>query len=194
MLVKLLRSKAAVKILGVVLFRNGMHLRDISRTAGISASEAKRELDLLHSIGLLKKEKRGNQVIFSKNESCTFFSDLKALYQKTEGVFMQLKDELSGRSDISFAFIFGSSATGQEKPHSDIDLMVIGEIREKDLAEVIFHIQKNTGHEINYILWSKEALKGKIKSPFLKNILEKETVWIVGDKGGFSRIVGSNFS
>lgn len=114
MLERLIRSKAEVKILGVVLFREGLHLRDIARTADVSVSETKRELDILHSIGLLKKEKRGNQIIFTIDKDCGFYQDLKALYQKTEGMFAELKGALSNRNDIAYAFIYGSVASGME--------------------------------------------------------------------------------
>jgi predicted nucleotidyltransferase len=189
MLEKLIRSKAAVKILGVILFRDGLHLRDIARASTVSPSETKRELDILHSMGLLKKEKRGNQVIFTIDKGCGFFTDLKALYLKTEGVFAELKAGLANRNDVLYAFIYGSVASGLEKPHSDIDLLVVGSIKEEELADLVFRIQKNTGREINYVLWSQITLISKVKSPFLGNILRNKIIWIAGDEDGFAGIV-----
>jgi predicted nucleotidyltransferase len=189
MLERLVRSKAAVKILGVVLFRQSLHLRDIARAAGVSASETKRELDILHSIGLLKKEKRGNQVIFTIDDACGFYADLKALYQKTEGVFAELKAALADRDDVRYAFIFGSVAAGMEKAYSDIDLLVVGSIQDGELADLVFRIQKNTSRAINYILWPEKTFISKLKSPFLGNIIRKKIIWIAGDEDGFGGIV-----
>lgn len=186
---RLIRSKAEVKILGVVLFREGLHLRDIARTADVSVSETKRELDILHSIGLLKKEKRGNQIIFTIDKDCGFYQDLKALYQKTEGMFAELKGALSNRNDIAYAFIYGSVASGMEKQHSDIDLLVVGSINEDELAGLVFRIQEHASRAINYILWPKNTFMSKVNSPFLGNILRKKIVWIAGDEDEFAGIV-----
>ncbi|MCK4319010.1 hypothetical protein KAW38_00370 [Candidatus Micrarchaeota archaeon] len=86
MLERLLRSKAEVSILGIVLFQEGLYLREIARMASLSPSEAKKELDNLVSLGVLRKKRHGNQVFFSLNANCPFLDELKGLYLKTEGV------------------------------------------------------------------------------------------------------------
>jgi predicted nucleotidyltransferase len=190
MLEKLLRSKAEVRILGVALFSHGLHLREISRKSGVSSFETKKELDNLVELGVLRNERRGNQLAFFPNDSCSFFPELKGLYMKTEGVFFELKQELSKISDLRFAFVFGSTASNKEKPASDIDLMVIGDIEEERLSDAVFKIQKKIGREINFIHWSENDLKDKVNknSSFLKSIL-RNTVFLVGDADEFGRIV-----
>ena len=191
MLEKLLRSTAEVNTLGVILFNEGLHLREIARRAGLTPSESKRELDNLVGLGLLHSEKRGNQTIFNTNPECPFFSDLKNLYLKTEGVFHQLSSSLSPLKGIDHAFVFGSAASGKDKSRSDIDLMVIGGIDEDELAKSIFKVQKQTSREINFILWTNNDLEDKINknNSFLKNILKNRMVFIVGEKDEFVRIV-----
>jgi len=191
MLEKLLRSKAEVRVLGIALFEDGLHLREIARRAGVSPFEAKKELDNLVSIGVLQSEKKGNLQMFHSDRHCPFFSDLKNLYQKTEGIFYQLRDAMKGVKNIDYAFVYGSTAAGMEKKSSDIDLMVIGLVDENDVARRIFRKQRMMKREINYVVWSPADLKEKIenKSVFLNNLVKGKLVFISGDKDEFVRTV-----
>jgi predicted nucleotidyltransferase len=189
MLERLFRSRAEVKVLGVVLFEDGLHLREIARRAAVSPCEAKKELENLLVLGVLTKEKRGNQLLFRSDQSCPFLEDLRNIYRKTEGVFQELKKAIAA-PDIKYAFIFGSMASGVMRPASDIDLMVIGAIDENDLSARIFPIQKRNRRAINFILWRISDLKEKARtnSTFLKNIMKKDMVWLGGDRDEFIRI------
>ena len=82
MLERLFRSKAEVSVLGVVLFSESLHLREIARRAGISSSEAKKELDNLVDLGLLFTERKGNLVLFYSDRRCTFLEDLRNVFLK----------------------------------------------------------------------------------------------------------------
>ncbi len=190
MLQKLLRSGAEVKVLGVVLFEDDLHLREIARRAGIGPSEAKRELDMLVSIGLLHSKPIGRQLFFSLNESCPFLPDLKNLYLKTEGVIPQLKEALSRVEGIRFAFVFGSMASGKDKPKSDIDLLAVGEMDDEELGKHIFEVQKTTGREINFINWTGKDLAKNLKTPgaFFKSLMSNKRLWLVGDEPEFAGI------
>jgi len=189
MLEKLLKSGAETKVLGIVLFNDALHLREIARRAGVSPYEAKRELENLASIGLLAREPRGNQVIFHLNKACPFLKELKLLYFKTDGAGEALRKELDGVEGIKFAFIFGSFAEGRESEGSDIDLMVIGSASEEELIRRITPLQRKLGREINPIVWSKRDFEEKARgnSGFLKTIVKNDRVWLRGDEAEFIR-------
>jgi len=190
MIEKLLRSNAEARILGIVLFEDALHLREIARMAKIFPSEAKRELDILCSIGLLSREKRGNQAIFLLNPSCPFAPELRSLYLKTEGVFVQLKEALKNLDGIAYAFVFGSAAAGKERKGSDIDLLAIGSVSEEALSEKIWKIQRKSGREINFILWSEKDFLKKLKAngAFVNSVAKNPKIWLVGDENEFGRI------
>jgi len=82
MLERLFKSGAEVKVLGVILFEDGLHLREIARRSNLSSYETKRELDNLTEIGILNKEKKGNLALFFQNKDCPILKDLKNLYLK----------------------------------------------------------------------------------------------------------------
>ena len=191
MLEKLLKSRAAARVLGEVFSEDGLHLREVARRAGISPSEAKRELDNLVALGVLERKKTGSVVAFSLNTACPFLQELKGLYQKTDGVFRALAQALAATEGVKYAFVFGSSAAGRERKASDVDLLVVGGVEEEALAGKVFEVQKKTGKEINFVLWSERDLREKArkKSGFLKSVFSGEKVWLAGDGNEFGGIV-----
>ena len=189
MLERLLHSRAASDVLGVVLFSEGLHLREIARRANRSPPETQRELGILVGIGALNSEKRGNQVVFHQNLECPFLHDLKNLYLKTDGVFFELRHGLSQLNGVQCAFVFGSFARGKEKPGSDIDLLVVGDVHEEEISKKIFEIQRKTGLPINLILWTERDFREKARkgSAFLRNIAKGKKIWLAGDEHEFVR-------
>ncbi|MEK6973080.1 MAG: nucleotidyltransferase domain-containing protein [archaeon] len=191
MLGRLFHSMAKAKVFGIVLFQDGLHLREISRLAHVSPSETKKELDNLVSTGVLTKDKKGNQIFFYVNNDCSFLTDLKNLYLKTEGIFKQIKEKLSEVGGIEFAFIYGGTASGNFSPKGDIDVMVIGSVDEGKLTLKLFECQKKIKREINFVNWSEKDFLAKVKEKgsFIRSLVENKRLWLIGDKDGFERIV-----
>ncbi len=189
MLKRLFKSKAEVEVLGVVLFKERLHLREIARQANITPSETKRELDNLVKLGILKKEKKGNLVLFYTNKKCPFLNELQNLYLKTDGIYPILKKELS-YLNLKFAIVYGSMAKGNFDEKSDIDILLIGEdINEDKLIKTIMKTQKKTNREINYILWNEKELREKIKNKgaFINSVLKEPKIMLIGDENEFKR-------
>ncbi|MEW6329464.1 MAG: nucleotidyltransferase domain-containing protein [Candidatus Micrarchaeota archaeon] len=191
MLERLLRSRAEAKVLGVVLFTDGLHLRETARRAGISPPEAKRELDALVSLGVLKSAKSGNLSIFSLNERCPFLQELKTLYLKTDGIFEALRGSISKVRGVDYAFIYGSMARGDYSEGSDVDVLVIGESDENELAMAFTELQKKITREINFILWTRKDFSRKIREngSFFSSVASGKKIWLAGDEGGFEGVV-----
>ncbi len=189
MLERLLRSRAEVAVLGVVLFSDGLHLREVARRSGVSPYEAKRELDLLERIGMLSKSQKGNLSIYELNPLCPFVPELKGLYLKSEGAIPLLREKLLQLPAIKYSFVYGSFASGDFTERSDMDLLVIGGVSAEELDRVCFDVQKKTGREINYILWSGGDLTKKVREggAFILSIVKKEKIWLAGDEDGFER-------
>jgi predicted nucleotidyltransferase len=195
MLEKLFRSNTLIRVLGIVLFQDGLHLRDIARKSDLPPSQVKRELDNLINIGFLSAEKKGRQKFFYLNHSCPFLSELKKLYLKTEGIFINLKRSLKNIKGIKYAFIFGSIANERETKRSDVDLMIIGDVDELELTKEMLKVQKIITREINFIVWSESDLQTKIKqkSGFVRNLYSGKRIWLFGDEDEFNRTLKEEF-
>ncbi len=190
MLEKLLRSNAEVKVLGVVLETDGLHLREIARRAGVSPYEAKRELGILTSLGVLRREKKGNLVLFYLEGSCPFLEELRGLYNKTEGAFGQLREALAEIEGVEYAFVYGSFARGEYGGKSDVDLMVVGKPDMNGLNAKVMGVEEKIVREVNYSVHSKEEfLRKATLGGFIREVISNKKIFLRGSEDGFERFI-----
>jgi len=189
MLTRLFTSKARVKLLNVLLFSSkGIHLRGLARAAGVSPPYASEELANLAAAGVVSEEKRANLKIYSINEKCPFLPELRSLFLKTDYLGEIARKKLSGKA--RYALIYGSFARGDERKGSDIDLLVVSEMKEDDLLALSRSLEKQTGREVNYILWNDNAFKKRRGNSLLRTILGEGFIMLVGDEDGFRKAAG----
>jgi predicted nucleotidyltransferase/predicted DNA-binding transcriptional regulator len=189
MLTRLFTSKARIKILKVLLFSGrSFHLRELSREAKVSPPYASEELSNLQKAGIVQEEKRANLRIYSIKDDCPILPELKSLFIKTDYFGESVKKALSGKA--RYALIYGSFARRDEREGSDIDLLVVSEIKEDELLKLVLRLQKGTGREVNYILWNDDAFRKKKGIPLLKTILSDGFIMLIGDEKGFRKEAG----
>ncbi|MFO7914981.1 MAG: nucleotidyltransferase domain-containing protein [Candidatus Krumholzibacteriales bacterium] len=194
MLKNILSSSARVEILKLLIFNpeNRYYIRQISRITGQSLRAVQRELENLRETGLVGKESDGNRIYYSIDKDCPIYEDLKNIFFKVEGIGNYLREYLEDNTDaIEFAFIYGSYARGEERLSSDIDLMVIGEITSRKLSSVLSDARDELNREINYIVFSVEELKARIrdKEHFVTSVISDDKIFIVGDESEFERFI-----
>nr|MDA3885803.1 nucleotidyltransferase domain-containing protein [Candidatus Delongbacteria bacterium] len=92
-----------------------------------------------------------------------------------------LKNSLSVES-IEYAFIFGSIASGEEKPESDVDLFVIGNISLRELSKLLKEANTIIDREINpYTITMKDFIKRKMENDhFITRVLNSSKIIIKG--------------
>jgi predicted nucleotidyltransferase len=191
MLEKLFTSRARVKILKLLIFNpEEFHLREMARRTKVSAPYMRKELENLKALNLILESSKGNMRLFKINKSSPIFGELKRIFLKTEVLGDFLKKSLE-KNEIKYSLIFGSFASGKESESSDIDVLIIGKINEKELLETIRNAEKETGREINYILWSEKEFqkKAKEKNHLLQDIISKPVIMLTGDENEFGRLV-----
>lgn len=185
MIERLFTSKTRVKILGYLFFYNKeTYLREIVRELKLSPSAVKRELNNLLVMGLIKKKK--NRIIL--NESCGIIDELKKIFLKTDFIVYPIRRALK-KEGIKFAIIFGSFANNTYNSESDIDLLVIGNVKQKEIFRLLRPIEKMIKREINPVVWTIEELKKSKDKGFVKDIMKKNRIMIKGDEDEFQGIV-----
>lgn len=191
MLEKLLKSKTAADVLGILLFSGPLHLREIARRAGKFPIHVQKELHALSELNLVSNYKVGNLSMWEMNKKAPLYPEIKSMYLKTDGLGALLGRLLGGKG-IVFALIYGSFASGKENEKSDIDLLLVGEADEKKLAGAIYVAEGKTGREVSYILWNEEEFKenAKKRHHLLLNILKNPIIWVKGDKDEFEGAFG----
>ena len=164
------------------------HLRGISRIINISPVYAGKELNNLLKLNLVNKLKKGNLSIYSINQNSLILDELRRIFIKTERIGKLIKEHLKGRA--KYVFIYGSFARGEETQSSDIDLFVVGEIKEDELIKVIQKIEKITQREINYVLWNEKTFLQRSKGHhLLKTIKKEKIIMLIGDENEFKKSI-----
>lgn len=173
------------KVLGLLLLHPGehFHLREIARVTHTQPGTVRRELSLLASAGVIERDVQGNQVRFRANEGYPIYEELRSILKKTSGVADQLRTALAPLGDaIEIAFVYGSVASGQERPTSDIDLLIVGSARFEDVIRILHPHQRDLRREINPHLYSPTEFKRKAREEhsFVARILKSPKLFIIG--------------
>jgi predicted nucleotidyltransferase len=159
------------------------YLRQLARITGIALGPVQRELRQLADSGLVTKKPLGTQILYSANEACPVFAEMRTLVAKTVGMRDVLEAALHPlASKIAVAFVYGSVARSRESHQSDVDLMIVGEVKFADIVERCASAQKTLNREINPTVYSVSEFKNKIRGSFLKNVLGKKQLFIIGDE------------
>lgn len=185
---KIFKSKARESLFRLY-FTNpdkAYYLRELERKINTPVSIIRKELTTLKKEGLFISYRRGNLRYYKLNKDYPLYAELKNIVSKTVGAVGLLKRSLSSIKNIDIAFIYGSYAQKKEKATSDIDLFVVGQIDENKLIEKINTLERKLNREINYSLYSKEEFKNKKSKsdPFIKDVLKKKKISLVGDANG----------
>ena len=104
--------------------------------------------------------------------------------KKTSGVADQLRAALASRAEyIDAAFVYGSVASGEERPNSDIDLMIVGSVSFEDVIRLIHPYQQELRREINPHVYSAAEFKRKSRDngSFVARILKLPKISVIGE-------------
>ena len=173
------------RVLGLLLLHpdEALHGREIARRTSLPSGTITRELTRLAQVGLLKREKRGNQLLYSAERSCPVFEELASILRKTSGVADVIAGALDPAGDrIHVAFIYGSVGRGEERAGSDIDLIVIGDVGFAEAVKLLHASQSVLGREINPKVYSRKEWATKCTTPdaFLRDVLAKPKIFVIG--------------
>lgn len=161
------------------------HVREVIRQANVGAGPVQSELRRLLAAGLLVSEREGRQVYYQAARGSPVFPELRGLMVKTEGVASALQSALQPLVDrIHAAFIYGSFARAEERPSSDIDVLIVGRLRLADVAPVLGPVQDELQREVNPSLLSLDEFRKRRKSGdgFLNRVVGGPRIFLVGDE------------
>lgn len=192
MLHRLFSSKVRIELLNTFFLHPGQsfYLRELERITGEDYKNVSTELRNLESIGLLTSSKSGNLKYFHLNPGFLIYSELKSIFFKVNGAPALLKQVLSDRNDIEYAFLYGSLATGTENEKSDIDLMVVGGMPLEDLLQCLREPEKLLGRDINPSLFQISEMKQRMKGqdPFIGRVMAEPKIMLIGNENELRRL------
>ncbi len=182
------------RVLGLLLLRpeEALHGREIARRTGLPAGTLTRELKRLADVGLLKRERRGNQQVYRANTSCPVFNEVAGILRKTSGLADVLAEALApAAQQVRVAFVFGSMAQGRESGASDVDVMLIGDIGFAEVVNLLYPVQATLGREVNPKVFTAVEFSTKVTTePFLRDVLAKPKIFLIGGDNDLAELVG----
>jgi len=74
-----------------------------------------------------------------------------------------------------------------------IDLLIISQMREDNLIVIVQRLERQTGREINYLLWNEQTFAQRAKEGhhLLRSIKERPVIMLKGDEDEFRRRIGA---
>src|ERR1700679_1018699 len=160
-------------------------VRQIAREIGTSVGSVQRELETLSKVGLLNRTTIGRQVFYQANINHLTFAELRSLIDKTSCIFHQLHSALALLApQITFAFVYGSIARGDEDAGSDVDLMIVGNVTLDDVLTPLAPVENAIARPINPTVYSLKEFKARVKdgNHFLTSVLRGEKMLLIGDE------------
>ncbi len=183
----IITSKVRIKILE--LFYSNLtemyHVRGIVREIGEEINAVRRELERLESVGILKKEPRGNRVYYFVNKDYSGYGDLIAIVSKSTGLGKAIIDSKNKIGKVGIVMFSGKFARMKPRKNAEsVDILVVGEIVLPELAAIIRTYESKLAREINYTVMTREELdyRKKRRDPFLQSIFLNSRVMIIGDE------------
>jgi DNA-binding transcriptional ArsR family regulator len=185
-LAQILSSNVKAEIFRLLFGLNGrpLHVRELERRSGLAIGTVRQELARLTKLGLIEARTDGNRRYYTAREDHPLYPEIRNLVLKTSGLADVLHGALQKEKRIRVAFVFGSIAQAREQAHSDIDLLVVGDIGLREVTKLLSGAAGKVGREINpHVFTPVEFLRRKRASDhFLKSVLSEPRIFIIGDE------------
>ncbi len=194
-IVNIFPNRALLDVLTLLLLHADQeyYQRNIAEETGRSVIEIQRALKRIERAGLIEKVRRGNRVYYSARRDHPVFDDLRSLLVKTTGLADVVREALlRTQARIRLAFVFGSIALGKESASSDIDLLIVGNLKTQEVVGTLAPLEKVLRREINPIVYTPEEFKQKLsnRDHFIRAVLRQPKIWIVGGEDELERLAG----
>jgi predicted nucleotidyltransferase len=169
---------------------SALHVRELARLTGASPGSLHRDLRAMAGLGLLVRREVGRQVHYQANAESPIFAELSGLLRKTAGVVDVLREALAPvAGKITRAFVYGSIARGTEHAHSDVDVMIVGDVDFGDAVVALSDAQQKLRREINPTVLTEAEFGKKLKHKdgFVVQVWRGPKLWLIGDEKGQSK-------
>jgi predicted nucleotidyltransferase len=183
-LLPLFRSEMQMRLLALLLLQpeRSWTLQHLAEALAAPQSSVHRELTRAEAAGIVRRDAavRPHRYVAATDEP--LHEPLAALLQRTVGVEGHLRDALD-RPGVLAAVIYGSWVSGNRRPDSDIDVLVVGDADLRELRRLVRPIGKAAGRTIDLTLLDADEFRGLLadRSSFARRVLEAPTTPLIGD-------------
>ena len=184
-LLPLLRSPLLGELLAWIFLHpeESYSVTELARRFAVSQSTVSREADRLAETGLVRAERRGNLRLLRADLTNPLARPLTELLALTYGPAAVLADLLPSLPGVDEAYVYGSWAAryGGEAgpPPRDVDVLVVGDADEDDLADAARSAERRLGREVNIHRVSAAQWRSPGDDPFLASVRSRPLYTVV---------------
>ncbi|MEV6302881.1 MarR family transcriptional regulator [Actinoplanes sp. NPDC051861] len=175
-LLPLLRSQLLGELLAWICLHpeSSYSVTELAQRLGASQSTVSREADRLVEAGLVREVRRGNLRLLRFESDNPLARPLTELMALTYGPAPVLAELLPAVDGVAEAYIHGSWAAryaGEAgPPPRDVDVLVVGDADDDELADAATAAERLLGREVNMHRLSTEAWHSTAGDPFLTSV------------------------
>lgn len=182
----LFSSTLRVKVLEHFFFHPGeeWYVRQLASALTEPAGTVARELSHLEETGILSSRRVGNQRHYRLRGDCLILDELRGIFLKTSGASAELRSTLANLSGVELAFLYGSYASGEAHATSDLDLMVVGNVTDREMAPAVARLERHLKREINYTLYARREVEERIgrTGDFVDEVFPGARIVLIGSE------------
>jgi predicted nucleotidyltransferase len=160
------------------------HLRELRRRTGLSLASLQHELARMAFISALRREDEGNRSYYVADESHAAWRAWRTLLASSADPSDVLREVLVDASGIDGAFVFGSTARGEDRGGSDVDVLLLGSAEARWAAGMrLIEAELLIGRTIDVIGYETEefAERERTGNTFVRRVLSEPRRWLRGD-------------
>jgi len=159
-----------------------VYVRQLAVELQADSTNLSRELARLEREGLLRSEIEGRQLYYSVNRDYPYLKPLFAMLKGSIGIEPAVKNALKAVRGIQSAWIFGSFAKNEADASSDIDLLIVGQPDQEQLAAETRKAEKILRREINYTVFTAKELERRLAAgdAFVADIWNGKRIKLIG--------------
>jgi len=178
-------SRIRIRLLGYLLSHSNtaFYTRQLEKLLDEPSGLIGRELVSLEKAGILTSTVEGNRKYYHINRSLSFFDELRVLFLKAT-VGEVIRAALAEENAIELAFIYGSFAKAEEREESDIDLMIVGQLSDRQINRAISNVERELERPINYSLYDRDEVRERLKNKenFISTVFSEPRILLIGTK------------
>jgi DNA-binding transcriptional ArsR family regulator len=183
-LTRLLSSRVKAEIFRLLFGPDAreLHVREIARRARLNEATVRQELSALAGLHLVALRRDGNRAYYRAETGNPLCADIRNIVLKTSGLIDILRIALVEKPGIRLAFVFGSVASGGEKPATGIDLMIIGSVSLRQLSKWLSGVAAQVGRDVNpHVFTPREfSRRRQAGDRFVTSVLSAPRLFVIG--------------
>lgn len=161
-----------------------MHFRALKEHTQLGTGALQRELKRLEDMRLVWRSEDGGRVYHRPNIEHPSWGAFRVLLREHADPAEVLWQVLNHITGIHAAFIFGSTASGDTRPDSDVDVFILGDDPLVGIGGAALDAASLLEREIDVVRYTPDKLASRLdsKNAFVKNVISGPKSWIIGSE------------